>query len=89
MIDEQGFAPEPRALMVAALALEVMRERHGFTDAEMDFCLGVAVQVYMMRRLPDDDAQGNEARRIILEATGRLTKVIRQMDDAGDRKTVN
>ena len=89
MIDEQGFTAEPRALMVAALFMEVARERHNFTDEEMDFMLGVAIQVYLMRRLPDGDAQGNEARRVILEATGRLTMVVQQMDSAGDRKVVN
>ena len=88
MLDEHGFDTDNRALMLAALTVEVARERHNFSDAEMTFMVGVATQVYLLRALPDDDDRGKEARRIILEATSWLQNMIRQMDDASDRRTL-
>ena len=82
MIDEHGLASDERALMLAATMVETMRERHNLDDAEMDVIFAIALQVVLW-------ALGGsaEARKIVLDATGKLSAVVAQIDDARDRRT--
>ena len=45
MIDRNNLSEHDRALQLASTMVEVMRERHGFSETEMNFVAKVAMQV--------------------------------------------
>lgn len=67
--------PNERTLALAATMVEVFRERYGCSDAEMDRVLAIALAVNL-RAWADD----GEAGRIVLEAMGRLSAAVSQVD---------
>ena len=83
MIDEHGLAGDERALMLAATMIETMRERYGLAENEMDYVLSIALQVEQHALAGNKDAM-----QIVMEATGRLSRVVAQMARAIDNKTL-
>ena len=86
MIDEHGTTKEDRGLMLAATMTEVMRERYELPDTEMKIVMGIALQVFLLREMPDDDPRGAEARRIVLEAMHRFSGLVADIDDGRERR---
>ena len=87
MIDAHGTTKEDRGLMLAATAMAVMQERYRLPQAEMRIVIGLALQVFLLRELPDDDPRGREARQIVLEAMHNFSGLVADIDDLRERRT--
>ena len=84
MSDETELPANARGLQLAATMVEVFRERYECDDREMDFVLALALRVNLLM-----EAGNPEAARIVMDAVGRLSAALSQIDAVRAAKTAH